>query len=41
LRVDHYLPLDAQVNTAIGDKVKAAETVIAWLTSATTTTRTK
>jgi phosphatidylserine decarboxylase len=38
-RVDHYLPLDAQVNAAIGDKVKAAETVLAWLTSPTTTNR--
>jgi phosphatidylserine decarboxylase len=36
-RVDHYLPPDAQVNAAIGDKVKAAETVLAWLTSPTTT----
>jgi phosphatidylserine decarboxylase len=36
-RVDHYLPIDAQVNAAIGDKVKAAETVLAWLTSPTTT----
>jgi phosphatidylserine decarboxylase len=31
-RVDHYLPLDAEVKAAIGDKVKAAETVLAWLT---------
>ena len=30
-RVDHYLPLDAEVKAAIGDKVKAAETVLAWL----------
>ena len=30
-RVDHYLPLDAEVKVAIGDKVKAAETVFAWL----------
>jgi phosphatidylserine decarboxylase len=31
-RVGHYLPLDAEVKAAIGDKVKAAETVLAWLT---------
>jgi phosphatidylserine decarboxylase len=31
-RVDHYLPLDARVTAAIGDKVYAAETVLAWLT---------
>ena len=30
-RVDHYLPLEAEVKVAIGDKVKAAETVLAWL----------
>jgi len=30
-RVDHYLPLDAEVKAAIGDKVYAAETVLAWL----------
>ena len=35
-RVDVYLPLDAQVRAAIGDKVYAAETVLAWLTSPTT-----
>jgi phosphatidylserine decarboxylase len=35
-RVDHYLPLDAEVKAAIGDKVKAAETVLAWLKSPTT-----
>ena len=34
-RVDHYLPLDARVTAAIGDKVKAAETVLAWLTPTT------
>ena len=32
-RVDHYLPLDAEVKAAIGDKVYAAESVIAWLTT--------
>ena len=37
-RVDVYLPLDAQVKAAIGDKVYAAETVLAWLTSPTTKT---
>ena len=35
-RVDHYLPLDAEVKAAIGDKVYAAETVIAWLKRPTT-----
>jgi phosphatidylserine decarboxylase len=30
-RVDHYLPLDAEVKAALGDKVYAAETVLAWL----------
>jgi len=34
-RVDVYLPLDAQVKAAIGDKVYAAETVLAWLTPTT------
>jgi phosphatidylserine decarboxylase len=32
-RVDLYLPPDAQVTAAIGEKVYAAETVLAWLTS--------
>jgi phosphatidylserine decarboxylase len=35
-RVDHYLPLDAEVKAALGDKVKAAETVLAWLKPPTT-----
>ncbi|HEX6414908.1 MAG TPA: phosphatidylserine decarboxylase [Burkholderiales bacterium] len=35
-RVDHYLPLEAEVKVAIGDKVKAAETVLAWLKLPTT-----
>ena len=39
-RVDHYLPLDAEVKAAIGDKVYAAESVIAWL-KRPTTNRTK
>jgi phosphatidylserine decarboxylase len=30
-RVDHYLPLDAEVKVAIGEKVYASETVLAWL----------
>jgi phosphatidylserine decarboxylase len=30
-RVDHYLPLDARVQAALGDKVSAAESVIARL----------
>jgi phosphatidylserine decarboxylase len=36
-RVDVYLPLDAQPKAAIGDKVYASETVLAWLNPATTT----
>ena len=32
-RVDHYLPLDAEVKAALGDKVRAAESVIARLAS--------
>ena len=35
-RVDVYLPLDAEPKTAIGDKVYAAETVLAWLTASKT-----
>ena len=35
-RVDHYLPLDAEVKAAIGDKVYAAESVLAWLKPRTT-----
>ena len=31
-RVDVYLPLDATPEAAIGDKVYAAETILAWLT---------
>ena len=38
-RVDHYLPLDAEVKAAIGDKVYAAESVLAWLTTPPTTNR--
>jgi phosphatidylserine decarboxylase len=30
-RVDHYLPLDAEAKAALGDKVRAAESVIARL----------
>ena len=30
-RVDLFLPLDAEINVKIGDKVKAVETVIAQL----------
>ncbi len=33
-RVDVYLPLDAEVKAAIGDKVYAAHSVLAWLTTA-------
>ena len=32
-RVDHYLPLDAQVSAALGDTVRASESVIARLAS--------
>jgi len=39
-RVDVYLPLDAQPKAAIGDKVYASETVLAWL-NPTTTAKTK
>jgi phosphatidylserine decarboxylase len=35
-RVDHYLPLDAELKAAIGDKVYAAESVLAWLKPPTT-----
>jgi phosphatidylserine decarboxylase len=38
-RVDHYLPLDAEVKAAIGDKVYAAESVLAWLTPPNTSPR--
>lgn len=38
-RVDVYLPLDAQVKAAIGDKVYASETVLAWLTTPTSKTK--
>lgn len=36
-RVDVYLPTDAEPKAAIGDKVYAAETVLAWLTASKTT----
>ncbi|OGA70083.1 MAG: phosphatidylserine decarboxylase [Betaproteobacteria bacterium RIFCSPLOWO2_12_FULL_65_14] len=32
-RVDVYLPIDAEVKAAIGEKVFAAESVLAWLTT--------
>jgi len=38
-RVDVYLPLDAEVKAAIGDKVYAAESVLAWLTPPNTSRR--
>jgi phosphatidylserine decarboxylase len=38
-RVDVYLPLDAEVKAAIGDKVYAAESVLGWLKSPTTNRR--
>jgi phosphatidylserine decarboxylase len=37
-RVDVYLPLDAKVNAALGDKVYATESVLAWLTAPQKTT---
>jgi phosphatidylserine decarboxylase len=36
-RVDVYLPIDAEVKAAIGDKVYAAQSVLAWLKSPTST----
>jgi phosphatidylserine decarboxylase len=36
-RVDVYLPLDAEPKAALGDKVYAAETVLAWLTPQSST----
>ena len=36
-RVDVYLPRDAEVKAAIGDKVYAATSVLAWLTAPKTT----
>ena len=38
-RVDVYLPLDAQVTAAIGEKVYAAQSVLAWLRTPTSKTR--
>ena len=38
-RVDHYLPLDAEVKVAIGEKVYASETVLAWLKAPKTKTK--
>jgi len=38
-RVDVYLPLDAEPEAAIGEKVYAAESVLAWLTPPNTKTR--
>ena len=38
-RVDLYLPLDAEVKAAIGEKVYAAESVLAWLKIPSSTTR--
>jgi phosphatidylserine decarboxylase len=36
-RVDVFLPLDAEVKAAIGDKVYAAQSVLAWLKTPTST----
>jgi phosphatidylserine decarboxylase len=38
-RVDLYLPPDAEVKVAIGDKVYAAESVLAWMKIRSSTTR--
>ena len=38
-RVDVYLPPDAEPRAAIGDKVYASESVLAWLTTPPTTNR--
>jgi phosphatidylserine decarboxylase len=38
-RVDVYLPLDAEVKAAIGDKVYAAQSVLAWLKTPSSTTK--
>jgi phosphatidylserine decarboxylase len=38
-RVDVYRPLDAEVKAALGDKVYAAESVLAWLKTTTSTTK--
>jgi phosphatidylserine decarboxylase len=35
-RVDVYLPLDAQIKASLGDKVYAAQSVLAWLKTPTT-----
>ncbi|HZM35823.1 MAG TPA: phosphatidylserine decarboxylase [Burkholderiales bacterium] len=40
-RVDVYLPLDAQVRAAIGEKVYAASSVLAWLKTPTSATTAK
>jgi phosphatidylserine decarboxylase len=38
-RVDVYLPLDAEVKAAIGEKVYAAKSVLAWLKTPTSKTK--
>jgi phosphatidylserine decarboxylase len=38
-RVDVYLPLDAEVKAAIGEKVYAAKTVLAWLKTPSSKTK--
>ena len=40
-RVDVYLPPDAEVKAALGDKVYAAESVLAWLKTTTTSSTPK
>jgi phosphatidylserine decarboxylase len=38
-RVDLYLPVDAEVKAAIGEKVYAAQSILAWLKTPTSTPR--
>ena len=38
-RVDVYLPLDAQMKAAIGERVYAAQSVLAWLTTTPSSSR--
>jgi phosphatidylserine decarboxylase len=38
-RVDLYLPTDAELKAAIGEKVYAAQSVLAWLTTRSSTNR--
>jgi phosphatidylserine decarboxylase len=38
-RVDVYLPPDAEVKAAIGEKVYAAQSVLAWMKTSSSTNR--